>query len=169
MADGGRRRDRGQSGLPTRTEGTNIDSSMNEPNPLDDDRARRPVLPRLCAAVAVAIGLTVLIGWALDVEALKSLIPGLITMKPNAALGFLLAGGAALGDPGRSAAEPAGVRAGGLGRDGRGPDALRVLSRGSTCGSTSSWPASRPDRWGRSTRGGCTRRRPSTSSCSGPR
>jgi hypothetical protein len=38
------------------------------------------------------VGLAVLVGWFLDVSALKSVFPGLATMKPNTAASFVLAG-----------------------------------------------------------------------------
>jgi len=44
--------------------------------------------------LAVVLGLSVLIGWALDFSALKSVFPGLVTMKANTALGLLLSGAA---------------------------------------------------------------------------
>ncbi len=57
---------------------------------------------RLCAvlgscasaasAAAMAVGLLVLIGWMLDVAALTSISPAWVTMKPNTALAFVLAG-----------------------------------------------------------------------------
>ncbi|MGH8548670.1 MAG: hypothetical protein ACRERU_08760 [Methylococcales bacterium] len=50
----------------------------------------RTRIPRLAAVVA--LGLTVLLGWALDISMLKSVFPRLVTMKANAALCFMLAG-----------------------------------------------------------------------------
>ncbi len=42
--------------------------------------------------LAGVMGMVVLIGWGLDIALLKSLLPGLVTMKANTAGGFLLAG-----------------------------------------------------------------------------
>ena len=53
---------------------------------------RTPFLARSCAIVVMAIGGAVLAGWALDIAALKSVFPGLVTMKANTALGMLLCG-----------------------------------------------------------------------------
>ena len=47
---------------------------------------------RVCALAVLLVGLVVLAGWALEIEALKSVLPDLASMKPNAALGFVLAG-----------------------------------------------------------------------------
>lgn len=41
-----------------------------------------------CGAVA-CVAITVLIGWATEIELLKTVLPGLTTMKPNTALGLL--------------------------------------------------------------------------------
>ncbi len=43
-------------------------------------------------AVAVAVGLLVLTGWALGEETLKRILPGLVAMNPLTAVGFILAG-----------------------------------------------------------------------------
>ncbi len=42
--------------------------------------------------VVVVVGVMVLLGWTIDVEELKAILPGLIVMIPNTALGFTLAG-----------------------------------------------------------------------------
>jgi PAS domain S-box-containing protein len=44
------------------------------------------------AAIVAAIGLTTLSGWAMDIAALKSVMPGWATMKPNTALCLALSG-----------------------------------------------------------------------------
>ena len=44
------------------------------------------------AALSVLTGAMVLAGWALEIGALKSVLPGWVSMKPNAALGFILIG-----------------------------------------------------------------------------
>jgi PAS domain S-box-containing protein len=43
---------------------------------------------------AILLGLTVLAGWGFDIEAIKSIRPGWASMKPNTAVGFILAGAA---------------------------------------------------------------------------
>ena len=44
------------------------------------------------AALTVIVGITVLLGWVIDAQKLKSVIPGLASMKVNTALSFILVG-----------------------------------------------------------------------------
>ena len=55
-----------------------------------------PLADRLAGALAVAVGGVALSGWALDIAALKSVLPGWVSMKPNTAVAFILAGFALL-------------------------------------------------------------------------
>ena len=50
--------------------------------------------PRTSALIAAAVGVAVLFGWALGIEGLTSVFPGLVSMKVNTAACFVLAGGA---------------------------------------------------------------------------
>jgi len=52
------------------------------------------VFSRAASASAVSIGFLALLGWMFDIPVLTSVIPGLPTMRPNAALCFALAGAA---------------------------------------------------------------------------
>jgi PAS domain S-box-containing protein len=56
------------------------------------DKKKLMSWPTLAAMMSAAIGLAVLIGWVLDVHALKSIVPGWVTMKANTALCFVLLG-----------------------------------------------------------------------------
>tara|TARA_R110002073_G_scaffold133122_14_gene280244 strand:+ start:178 stop:3087 length:2910 start_codon:yes stop_codon:yes gene_type:complete len=50
---------------------------------------------RVASVVVIAISVAVLIGWALDLEALRALLPGKVAMNPGGtAIGFLLCGAA---------------------------------------------------------------------------
>lgn len=48
-------------------------------------------LSRLLATAVIAMGCLALLGWLLDVPTLKSLYPGWVSVKPNTAVGLLLA------------------------------------------------------------------------------
>lgn len=54
------------------------------------------VLARAMAVITLAISLLVFAGWAWDIESLKSLNPGWVSMKANTAFGFLAYGSALL-------------------------------------------------------------------------
>lgn len=58
-------------------------------------RSRRPTLadaPTWAGLIAAVVGSVVLLGWILDVETLKSMLPGLPAMKANTAICFVLMG-----------------------------------------------------------------------------
>jgi len=52
----------------------------------------RRLISRAAGAAAILVGCSVLVGWVLDIGALKSVLPGVVTMKANTALGFVLSG-----------------------------------------------------------------------------
>jgi len=49
---------------------------------------------RLLGLTAALVGTVAMTGWVLSVDVLKSVVPGLVTMKANTALCFILLGGA---------------------------------------------------------------------------
>ena len=61
----------------------------------------RPVVARLAAGLTALIGLVVLIGWAMDIPGLKTVLVGGAEMKANTALGLLFGGVALLARAGR--------------------------------------------------------------------
>lgn len=48
-------------------------------------------LPKICSAITVLLGLSVLVGWVFDIAVLKSVLPVQASMKANTAIGLLLA------------------------------------------------------------------------------
>lgn len=56
--------------------------------------ARR--IGQLMASLAILLGLVVALGWACNIEALKTVLPGYVSMKFNTALCFILCGGSLL-------------------------------------------------------------------------
>ena len=60
---------------------------------LDSVPARRTRrVPRVAGLVSMLLGSTVLAGWALDAQGLKTVLLGLSSMKPNTAMGFMVLG-----------------------------------------------------------------------------
>ena len=56
------------------------------------DRPRAAPIAHLLGWATAAVGVSVLVGWALDVPGLKTVIPGTVSMKTNTAVAFVLAG-----------------------------------------------------------------------------
>src|ERR1700678_4047762 len=50
------------------------------------------LLARMAGILVCIVGLVVLMGWALDIALLKTVFPGLVTMKANTAVGMVLCG-----------------------------------------------------------------------------
>ncbi|MEC4814321.1 MAG: PAS domain-containing protein [Scytonema sp. PMC 1069.18] len=88
-----RRSQRGKAGKISATKGQQKETSnvSNRPNSLFA-KFNTQSFVRVAGAIAVSIGCLVLIGWLFDIAILKSILPDLVTMKANAALGFVLAG-----------------------------------------------------------------------------
>ncbi|WP_413171477.1 PAS domain S-box protein [Anabaena azotica] len=47
---------------------------------------------QVCSLFVVFVGFLVLLGWRFDIQTLKSILPEWVTMKPNAAVSFILSG-----------------------------------------------------------------------------
>lgn len=69
-------------------------ASTGEGIPLVPWAYRAPALARWLASVAALLGLLGMAGWVFDIDPLKSVLPGLATMKANTALAILLEGAA---------------------------------------------------------------------------
>jgi PAS domain S-box-containing protein len=71
-------------------------------------RSRPNPIPAFAGVFSVVVGSLVLLGWAIGSTSLTRLVPGFISMKPNAALAFVLIGGALWfsSSQGRTSAEP---------------------------------------------------------------
>ncbi|WP_148662873.1 PAS domain-containing sensor histidine kinase [Scytonema hofmannii] len=50
------------------------------------------IISKVTSAITIFVGCIVLIGWTLDINLLKSVLPELLSMKANTAIAFLLAG-----------------------------------------------------------------------------
>jgi signal transduction histidine kinase len=56
------------------------------------ERTRGPAGIRLTGTIVIALGLMVLMGWGLEIETLKSVFRGSVSMTPNGAIAFVLLG-----------------------------------------------------------------------------
>ena len=55
-------------------------------------QARLEWVSLACGAMAITVGVLVLVGWARDIEVLMRVVPQYAAMNPVAALGFIIAG-----------------------------------------------------------------------------
>ena len=55
-----------------------------------------PALPKIvlkaASAIAILVGCSTLVGWALNIDILKRILPGLVAMNPATGIAFILAG-----------------------------------------------------------------------------
>ena len=52
----------------------------------------RGQLSRACAVLVLAVGVVAILGWSLNVQLLKSVLPGMAVIQVNTALGFIISG-----------------------------------------------------------------------------
>jgi hypothetical protein len=69
-------------------------ASVSPPAVSAEPRAIAAQLSGLSAVLIFALGACVLLGWSFDIEGMKGLLPGVIVMIPNTAVGFIAAGAA---------------------------------------------------------------------------
>lgn len=50
------------------------------------------IASRVASAIVIFVGCVVMVGWIYNITVLKSILPGFVGMRPNTALGFILAG-----------------------------------------------------------------------------
>ncbi|MGE5659305.1 MAG: methyl-accepting chemotaxis protein [Actinomycetota bacterium] len=65
---------------------------LPEIQPLLTDRLSMPYFSRIASMMVILIGCFVIVGWIFDLAAFKSILPGLVSMKANTAIGFILSG-----------------------------------------------------------------------------
>ena len=68
--------------------------TVSQPAAFAGPRAIAALLSSTAAVLIFALGASVLLGWSFDIEAMKGLVPGVIVMIPNTAVGFIAAGAA---------------------------------------------------------------------------
>lgn len=74
-----------------------VSATEEKPRPTAGTELAEGPLPRtsrsavLAAAAAAAIAICVLVGWYLDLDLLKRMLPGLVAMNPTTAVTFLIA------------------------------------------------------------------------------
>ncbi len=73
-------------------ENTSATVSTDRSSELSVMPVRASVIAGFAAIVAILVGIAVLFGWLFDLPRLKTVWPGLVSMKANTALGFILAG-----------------------------------------------------------------------------
>ncbi|MCT7990415.1 methyl-accepting chemotaxis protein [Laspinema olomoucense] len=58
----------------------------------DQERSLLLLISQIASITVIVIGCVVILGWVFHIPTLKSVLPGLVTMKANTAIGFILGG-----------------------------------------------------------------------------